>query len=105
MGSVIVVAPEELRQIVKDAVQNAVGQALKTYNGIVSEEMDEHQAAEYMRVSCHTLRGWRSQKKGPAYRKNGKAVRYAKKDLDSWLDGNRVLTIDALEDQHGKAWK
>lgn len=42
------------------------------------------EAAEYLRMSESSLRYWRQNNIGPAYRKYGRAVRYLKEDLDEY---------------------
>jgi predicted DNA-binding transcriptional regulator AlpA len=39
-----------------------------------------------MRVSEATLRYWRSEGKGPRYRKVGQLVRYTPSDVNNWLN-------------------
>lgn len=36
-------------------------------------------------LSVHTLANWRSQDKGPPYRKLGRAVRYELGEIEEWL--------------------
>lgn len=45
------------------------------------------EVAAYLRdVPKHTLEQWRSQGKGPKYRKVGRHVRYVWADVYAWLD-------------------
>ncbi|RLK44531.1 helix-turn-helix transcriptional regulator [Cupriavidus plantarum] len=44
------------------------------------------QTAELLGLRSNTLEIWRTQGKGPVYRKIGRAVRYAEADVLSWLD-------------------
>jgi excisionase family DNA binding protein len=44
------------------------------------------EVAEYLQVNPGTLRNWRSQSRGPAYRKVGVHIRYRWRDVDAWLD-------------------
>jgi hypothetical protein len=51
---------------------------------------DQTTAASYLTVSEKTLEGWRCRGgDGPPYIKVGGAVRYAKDDLDVWLESRR----------------
>jgi excisionase family DNA binding protein len=50
-------------------------------------------AAEYLGVSPATLRAWRLQCRGPAYRKLGRAVRYHRQDLDAWSEAQVVQPL------------
>ncbi len=103
MSEVVVISPDRLREIVRDAVESGVGSAIATLSKKTPKEMNDNEAAEYLGVSPITLRAWRSQKRGPAYHKSGRAVRYSKVHLDQWLAGNKVLTIDSLGDHHEKS--
>ena len=48
---------------------------------------DTSAAAVYLGVAPKTLANWRSQGKGPKYRKySRRCVRYFKPDLDRWAD-------------------
>lgn len=102
MSQIIVMTPDELHEIVARAVAAGVRSLMKDMAKGAPSEMTESQAAKYLAVSPATLRCWRVEKKGPTYRKNGRAVRYSKKDLDAWLERNKVLTIDSPEVSHGK---
>jgi len=53
---------------------------------------NEHQAAEYLAVTVHTLRHWRHKMKGPAYLKfpGSQTVRYRQSDLDKYLTASLV---------------
>ncbi|PLP98746.1 helix-turn-helix transcriptional regulator [Cupriavidus pauculus] len=44
------------------------------------------QTAELLGLRSNTLEIWRTQGKGPVYRKIGRAVRYAEADVLAWLD-------------------
>ncbi len=48
--------------------------------------LDEREVARWIRVSVATLRYWRSEGKGPRYRKVGQLVRYAPSDVQEWLN-------------------
>lgn len=48
--------------------------------------LDEREVARWIRVSVATLRYWRSEGKGPRYRKIGQLVRYAPADVRDWLN-------------------
>lgn len=47
-------------------------------------------AAHYIGISVHLLNKWRSQGKGPPYYKLGGIVKYKRKDLDEWVEAQRV---------------
>jgi len=46
----------------------------------------EQKAAEYLCVSVGTLQQWRSAGRGPSYRKVGKRVLYAQRDLEEFVE-------------------
>lgn len=68
--------------------------------------LSEAQAAQVFGVSRCTLRCWRSQRKGPRYYKSGRTVRYDPADVDAYLVGQPVETLDSLkrgeEGRHGQ---
>lgn len=101
MNEIIVTTPDNLRQLLKDAVQDGVSSALRQIAQNIPHYMNDTQAAEYLGISPVTLRSWRMEKKGPKYHKFDKAVRYAKTDLDDWMKTREMLTIDSLEARHG----
>jgi excisionase family DNA binding protein len=53
--------------------------------------LNDVEAAKLLTLSAKTLRTWRQQGKGPAYRKLGGAVRYYEADLIEWADAGRVV--------------
>jgi predicted DNA-binding transcriptional regulator AlpA len=48
--------------------------------------LDEKELARLIRVSIGTLRYWRSEGRGPRFRKVGQLVRYAPSDISEWLE-------------------
>ena len=46
---------------------------------------DEHATAAYLAISVETLRHWRSQGRGPRFRKIGRCVRYHEADLEAFI--------------------
>jgi len=54
---------------------------------------DEDEAAEYLNFSARTLQRWRMEGQGPTYRKLGKRVLYAQRDLEEFVEkGRRTST-------------
>jgi predicted DNA-binding transcriptional regulator AlpA len=49
------------------------------------EMLNEHQLAEFLNMSVKSLRGWRLFRKGPNFVKIGRAVRYRRTDVETWL--------------------
>ena len=53
--------------------------------------LSETEAAQYLSLSVKTLRRWRFARTGPTYAKlNNKLIRYAKTDLDGWINQQKV---------------
>ena len=51
---------------------------------------DEAAAADYLKIPAATLRQWSYLRRGPAYVKVGRHVRYRRADLDRWISANLV---------------
>jgi len=52
--------------------------------------LNDREAAKLLSLSPQTLRNWRTQSRGPAYIKAGRAIRYAVEDLRDYMTANRV---------------
>ena len=50
----------------------------------------EVRAAELLGVSTRTLQAWRSQGCGPPFVRVGRAIRYRRRDLLSWIQNNTI---------------
>lgn len=70
----------------RDEVERKLGFLNTTDNQLYSEK----QAAQILSCSVAALRKWRLLRKGPAYVKIGRLVRYLHADLMAYLDANRV---------------
>lgn len=57
--------------------------------------LTDDEAAAYLQASTSTLNFWRTQRRGPAFVKLGRNVRYRRCDLDRWIDANRRETSDS----------
>jgi predicted DNA-binding transcriptional regulator AlpA len=55
----------------------------------VSEPLTEGEAAARLGLKVATLRAWRHQRRGPAFVRLGRAVRYLAVDIDEFLAANR----------------
>ena len=55
----------------------------------------EQQAAEFLGCTVSALRKWRLQRKGPAFCRVGRLVRYRESDLLAYLDTNCVQPVGA----------
>ena len=91
--SVVVISPDELRNLVSDAVVAAVARAqlVQLSRKVI---LSEKEAAALLDVNPGTLKRWRSEGKGPAYTKNG-SVRYLRSDIDQYLERMRISTRDS----------
>lgn len=54
--------------------------------------LNEQTTAEFLGVTLASLRKWRWEKRGPAFIKLGRLIRYRKADLEAWLDRQTVRT-------------
>jgi hypothetical protein len=50
----------------------------------------EVHAADLLGLSTRTLQAWRSKRQGPAFVRAGRAIRYRRRDLISWVEANTV---------------
>lgn len=89
---VIVISPEELRELVATSVRRAVSEALRDVRD-GKRVMTEAEAAAYLGFAPNTLRQWRAEGIGPRYSKPaGSAVRYSRDALDDWLARGTLAT-------------
>lgn len=66
----------------------------------MTPNLSTNQAAEYLKskgtpYSPGTLEVWRSQGRGPAFKRIGRRVFYTPGALDSFIEGETVQTIDS----------
>ena len=54
-----------------------------------ADPLTEPEAAARLGLKVATLRAWRHQKKGPAFLRLGRAIRYLAGDLDEFVQANR----------------
>lgn len=52
--------------------------------------INERQAAKILRVAVQTLRNWRHSRRGPAYVKFGRAVRYQIQDIEAYIEKQKI---------------
>jgi predicted DNA-binding transcriptional regulator AlpA len=52
----------------------------------VPEMMTEHDVAAFLKMSVASVRRWRLFRTGPKFLKVGSAVRYRRRDVESWVD-------------------
>lgn len=61
-------------------------------------------AAHMLSLKPNTLEVWRTQGRGPAYRKIGRLVRYVESDVLAWLDLQKrwsTTSCSRTENAHG----
>jgi len=56
----------------------------------MGQVVKEIRAAEILCVAVQTLRNWRHQRKGPAYLKISRSVRYRLEDLENFMASKRI---------------
>ncbi|WP_420104511.1 helix-turn-helix domain-containing protein [Bosea sp. (in: a-proteobacteria)] len=49
-----------------------------------------HEAASLLGTTPETLKNWRHRKRGPAYHRQGRSIRYSLFDLKAFAEGGRV---------------
>lgn len=114
MSQVIVLSHEEMRDLVETSVRRGVVLALReTGAQFKRTDLTEAECAPILGVKPATLRQWRSQKRGPRFKKSGRKVFYSRQDVDAWLAAQGRDTVDStdldamadqlLEGRRGKA--
>jgi predicted DNA-binding transcriptional regulator AlpA len=56
------------------------------------ELLNEYQVAKFLQLSVASVRRWRLFRTGPKYLKIGAAVRYRRKDVETWLSSCRAAS-------------
>jgi len=90
---IIMLAPQELKQLIDASVRQAMREELKNFS-TAPEIMREKEAANYLGISANTLRQYRTNGIGPAYSKNGTVIFYTKTDLDNYLQQAKIKTYN-----------
>lgn len=83
--------PEELRQVADLITANIIGTQ--------KEVLTSDEAARYLGVSKSCLYKWTMERTIPHYKPNGKMCYFNRKEIESWMQSNRVQTDDELEQQ------
>jgi predicted DNA-binding transcriptional regulator AlpA len=52
----------------------------------------EGHAADFLNLSSRTLQAWRNRGVGPRFVKAGRAIRYKRADLLTWIDENTIVS-------------
>ncbi len=63
-----------------------------TYNADAEALLMEVHAARFLNLSVRTLQAWRIKGCGPAYVQAGRAIRYRRSDLLSWINDHVVTS-------------
>jgi len=74
---------EELLQSILDELKGL------RKDGKLQEVFDLREAAEFLRISENTLRGWTRERKIPFSKVNG-SLRFKRSKLERWLDLNEI---------------
>ncbi len=69
---------------------NALAPALSSPIALASPFIDERQLCAELGISAITAQSWRSNRKGPAFIKVGRLVRYRRTDVEAWLASRTV---------------
>lgn len=83
--------PEELRQVADLITANIIGTQ--------KEVLTSDEAARYLGVSKSCLYKWTMERTIPHYKPNGKMCYFNRKEVEAWMQSNRVQTDDELEQQ------
>lgn len=59
---------------------------------IDAEFIDAKETADLLHIEVGTLANWRSEKRGPPYRKHGRRVVYRRADVLAWSDAQAQVT-------------
>lgn len=101
MSQLVVIEKDELSTLISMAVQDGYRKALINIDSnCLSKPTDyppnmrDELAAKYIGVKASTLRNWRSNGIGPRFTRHGRAITYARADLDTYLLNKRVKTYD-----------
>ena len=83
--------PEELKQVADLITANIIGTQ--------KEVLTSDEAARYLGVSKSCLYKWTMERTIPHYKPNGKMCYFNRKEVEAWMQSNRVQTDDELEQQ------
>lgn len=93
---VIVASADYIQSVIAQGVREGLRLAIADLHGRKSDIMSTSEAADYIGASPETMRSWRCLKKGPAYIKSGRRIRYKRSALDAYLAGKEQPTIDSI---------
>jgi predicted DNA-binding transcriptional regulator AlpA len=90
MTQVIVMTPEEVQDLIRTTVEQAV--AARAALPAPKRLMTVEQVEEEYGLNKKNLERWRSAGEGPPYSKIGKRVFYQRAELEKFVEENRILT-------------
>lgn len=79
---------EELKKVADLITANIIG----TQKEVLTSE----EAARYLGVSKSCLYKWTMERKIPHYKPNGKMCYFNRKEVEAWMQSNRVATDDEI---------
>ena len=79
---------EELRQVADMITANIIGTQ--------KEVLTSDEAARYLGVSKSCLYKWTMSRQIPHYKPNGKMCYFNRKEVEAWMQSNRVATDDEI---------
>jgi len=64
--------------------------------------LTEVETAKVLNLSTRTLQAWRVRGSGPSFVQAGRAIRYRRRDLRTWIDANTISWVrqPAVVDRH-----
>lgn len=90
-GGVVRFHPDDIRRWkqMREAGKEEWMDMAKAIDGSKDKMMTINELAEFLSVSRHTIYGWTSMRSLPYY-KLGRTVRFRKKDIEAWLEKQKV---------------
>ncbi len=82
---------EELRQVADMITANIIGTQ--------KEVLTSDEAARYLGVSKSCLYKWTMSRQIPHYKPNGKMCYFNRKEVEAWMQSNRVQTDEEISQQ------
>lgn len=89
--------PDELRKIIRDELQTALNTNDSNSTNNEDEYFDIEGAADYLKLSPHTLRKKAQKNSIPCYKRNGKWL-FSKRELKAYIQLGKVISINEIYD-------
>lgn len=90
---------EELKQVADLITDNVTANVLASITATQKDVLTSDEAARYLGISKSCLYKWTMDRKIPHYKPNGKMCYFNRQEVEAWMQSNRVLTDDELEQQ------